>query len=127
MSRPRSAARLTLVALLAAGLTACEEGIPPPLPESQVQLTASPTTVNSTGGTVTLTATVTEDGEPVVGQTVTFTASPSTSGAPNPATVPTNSTGVATTTLVLANPPAQIIVTASAGALGSANATITAQ
>ena len=113
--------------VLAAALTACEEGIPPPLVVSQVELVANPTTVNETGGTVTLTATVTNDGEPVNGQVVNFTASPSTSGTPNPASATTNSSGIATSSLALVDPPAQVIATATAGELGSESVTITVQ
>jgi hypothetical protein len=122
ISRP---AWQTLCALvLTAGLAACEEGIPPPLPESQVSLSANPTTVNSTGGTVTLTATVTNDSGPVNAQVVTFAA---TFGTPNPASATTNSSGIATSSLALVNPPAQVTATATAGELGSDSVTITVQ
>lgn len=127
MKRPTPARLVLSVLMLAAALTACEEGIPPPLPESEVQLMADPTTVPSVGDTVALSATVTDEGAPVSGRTVTFTASPSTFGSPNPTTATTSITGVATSSLLLVNPAGQVTVTASAGDLGSDSVTITVQ
>ena len=77
----------------------------------RIQVSASPQTLNSSGGTATIMALVTDDGgSGIAGVPVSFSTD---NGTLNPSTATTDSNGVATTTLTAAT---TATVTASAGA-----------
>jgi hypothetical protein len=113
---------LIALCLLAAG---CQEGLLPPPITVDVTLTASPTTVPVSGGSSTLTAKVTSDGQASSGVTVTFSLSPGTAGTLNPVTAQTDSAGQAKSVAAISSAAGTVTATAAAqGVTGTATITV---
>jgi hypothetical protein len=85
-----------------------------------VSVTTTPQSLGSSGGTATVSATVTDEGgNPIAGIPVTFATD---KGSVSPSTIATGSNGVATATL---NTTATAKITATAGTITSTAATVT--